>query len=150
MPARFRRTIPCLLGLFALVGAGCGRGPALAEVSGTVRLNGKPMPKALVEFVPDSATGTTGPSSMGFSDERGQYSLTTSGHAAGVVVGTHRVVVIDLISYPTNPGDERGVEKVMGKPRIPDHYRDVFQTPLRKEVKAGVPQTIDLDVTANR
>ena len=40
--------------LLALCGsccaAGCSGGPRLAEVKGTVRLNGKPLPKVMVEF----------------------------------------------------------------------------------------------------
>ena len=127
---------------------GCSSGPRLAEVKGTVRLNGKPMSKVMVEFVPDARTGAR---STGTTDENGQYTLACDDRRPGAIVGPHRVLLHDLAVF----GD-----KVMGrkwetvgtpggppaiKSRIPTSYESATHTPLKKEVKDG-PQSIDLDV----
>ncbi|MGL4551752.1 MAG: hypothetical protein ACRC33_11235, partial [Gemmataceae bacterium] len=62
--------------------AGCGR--PLASVEGTVTLDGRPLPDAEVQFLPDPTQGTTGPPSSAYTDPDGRYATTT-------VVGTHRV-----------------------------------------------------------
>ncbi len=149
MPARSWKTFRCLLGLAVLAGAGCSRGPALAEVSGTVRLKGKPVAKAMEEFLPDPEKGTNGPNSVGYTDEQGRYTLATSGGVPGAVVGSHRVLVRDESIVPE--GGRGAVEnpKLWGKRRWSDRYEDVRQTPLHKEVKPGPPQTIDLEVTGS-
>ena len=49
---------------FALMSAclaGCGGGPKLVKVSGTVTHNGKPYPDALIEFVPDPSNTSITP-----------------------------------------------------------------------------------------
>ncbi len=144
----------CLLRMAILASVtGCSdRGPTeefdFAQVSGTLRLNGQPMDQAKVEFVPDA-----GPSSVGYTDELGQYSLTTNNQTnqaqvPGAVVGNHRVLIRDLKGYPTTPeGKGAGAGIITGERRISDRYGDVLQTPLHEEVKTGAPQTIDLDVT---
>lgn len=147
MSKRTGKMLRCLPGLLVLVVVtSCSRGPTFAEVSGTIRLNGKPMDKAMVEFVPDTEKGATGPNSVGYTDERGQYTLTSYTKAPGAVVGNHRVLIRDVKGYPTTKeGMLAGT--ITGKRRISDRYGDVAQTPLHKEVKGGAPQTIDLDVT---
>lgn len=146
MPIRCCQAL-CLLGLIA---AGCSRDPILADVSGVVRIDGKPMSQAMVEFVPDNGnedSGDTEPSSMAFTDENGRYTLKTYTDLPGAVVGNHRVAIVDLIAYPpTDPTDAKGVERASGKPRVPDSYRDILKTPLRKTITAGAQQTIDIDV----
>src|SRR5947209_11087367 len=86
----------------ALVAAGCGRGPELAEVEGTVTLAGKTLEKVQVEFVPDAG----GPTSVGTTDAAGRYSLVTTAGASGAVVGAHTVVLRDVSVYP---------EKILGR-----------------------------------
>ena len=65
------RMLAGLTVLGALAAAGCHRGPALAEVNGTVKLNGKPLNRVIVEFLPDPDQGTSGPRS--FSDCRSTF-----------------------------------------------------------------------------
>jgi hypothetical protein len=142
------RTLPVLTLFAACCVAGCSGGPKMAEVSGTVRLNGKPMAKVMVEFVPDARTGKR---STGTTDQNGLYTLVCDDQRPGAIVGPHRVLLHDLAIF----GD-----KVMGrkwesvgtpggppaiKSRIPSSYESTTHTPLKKEVKDG-PQTIDLDV----
>jgi hypothetical protein len=130
-----RRLLP---GLIALLGAGCGGGgPTFAEVEGTVRLNGKPIDKVMVEFHPE--IGIEGPRSSGITDAKGHYALTAeTGKARGAVVGKHRVLLRDT-----------GFAPFLGQmtSRTPRVYSTVQYTPLRAEVKPGPRQTIDLDMT---
>src|SRR5688500_4561388 len=101
-PRRTATAFACVLGrggVGGLAGLGGNRGPEFAEVEGTVRLKGKPVDKMVLEFVPDSEKGTTGPNSIGYSDESGRYTLTSHTSMAGAVVGHHRVVVRDRSQF---------------------------------------------------
>ncbi|MGE5192376.1 MAG: hypothetical protein ACM3U2_07715 [Deltaproteobacteria bacterium] len=100
---------PAVAGLVVLVGLCFGiykwlspgvNLPPLAEVSGTVTLDGKPLEKAVVEFRPT----TDGPSpnlnlatSFGITDQDGKYSLTylviDEKRIPGAVIGKHLVVI---------------------------------------------------------
>lgn len=126
--------------------AGCGGGPELTEVSGTVTMNGKSLEKIHVEFWPE---GKDGPRSMGTTNDQGQYTLTTDdGKKKGALVGPHRVVLRDanmMEKFLGRAGDGADMSKAK-KSRIAAHYGDPNKTPLKKEVKPG-PQTIDLEVT---
>ena len=75
--------------------SGCGHRPDLppmAKVSGTVTLDGKPLPHGMVQFVPDGSRGTEGPTGVGRIDEKGRFTITTSG-VKGAVVGHHKIRV---------------------------------------------------------
>jgi hypothetical protein len=76
-----------LLSLVAL--AGCGdSGPARFELSGTVTYDGKPVPAGFIVFIPDDATGNSGPgTTAGIQD--GQYrTLPDKGTIGGPHVAT--------------------------------------------------------------
>jgi len=77
---------------------GCGSGPKLVPVTGVVTLNGKPLGGAVIQFLPDPATGEvytaedlTGP--------EGNYKAQTKGRS-GVVPGKYRVVVTKDMTPP--------------------------------------------------
>jgi hypothetical protein len=139
----------CLL-LFAsvlLTATACNSNPQLAEVSGVVTLNGKPMPEALVEFLPDPAKGTHGPRASGTTDGEGRFRLVRDNEQDGAVVGFHRVLIQDARTFP--PPRNRwtgGKLPVMPPSRISGRYANASDTPLRQEVKVG-PQTITLELT---
>lgn len=122
--------------------SGCAKGPNLADVSGTLKMNGKPLGNVMVEFIPD---GLTGPHSHGTTDEAGHYVLACDDERQGAMVGTNRVVLHDLAVY----GDKvtgRKWENVQSKPsRIANTYAFVNQTPIKKDVKEGV-QVIDIEI----
>ena len=142
------RTLTLLALCGAYCAAGCSSGPRLAEVKGTVRLNGKPLPKVMVEFVPDAPTGAR---STGTTDEHGQYTLVCDDQQPGAIVGPHRVLLHDLAVFGDKVhgrkweqvGTKGGPPEI--KSRIPPRYESASSTPLKKEVKPE-PQTIDLDV----
>src|SRR5262245_49712049 len=136
--------------LFLFTAAGCG-GPRMADVQGTVRLNGQPLPDVEVYFIPDGESGTRGPRSAAVTNAEGRYRLESGDPNPGAVVGHHRVVLVDHRSLPPVP-DERvdaqpGVRRVPQSSRIPPEYTAATTTPLRREVASG-PQTIDLDLPA--
>src|SRR5262245_38818090 len=88
-------------GLAALLLPGCG-GPQVAPVKGRVMFNGKPVKEAQVTFSPVGAEGQkeTGKPGTGFTDENGQFELSTFKNYDGALVGNHNVhVMIDQ----TNP-----------------------------------------------
>ena len=146
LPALWR---PCVL-LFALVfltGTACNSNPQFVEVSGVVKLNGKPMPEALVEFLPDPAQGTHGPRASGTTDGEGRFRLARDDEQDGAVVGFHRVLIQDARTFP--PARNRwsgGKLPVMPPSRISARYANASDTPLRQEVKTGQP-TIILEIT---
>jgi hypothetical protein len=137
-----------LVGIVGL--AGCSGGPKLGEVTGTLRLNGKPLADVMIEFNPDSATGVR---STGTTDENGRYTLLCDDSRPGAMVGRHRVVLHDLAIYGGQfLGRKLEQAGTKGGPtlkpsRIPSKYESTAHTPLQKEVKAE-PQTIDLEVTS--
>src|SRR5262245_36844441 len=93
---RWRYVLLCPL----LCLAACSAGPPFAEVSGVVKLDGVPMPEALVEFLPDPERGTHGPRSSGRTDAEGRFRLVCDDEREGAVVGFHRVLVQDVRTFP--------------------------------------------------
>ena len=85
--------------VLALALAGCGGGPSYktAPVSGRVTVDGKPLAKASVTFVPVAGAGEKGPlpSSVGLTDADGRYSLVfnSDSKTSGAVVGKHKVMI---------------------------------------------------------
>ena len=72
---------------------GCGGGPAdqpdLADVSGTVTLDGKPLANAMVQFSPDGK----GRPSTGTTSSDGSYTLQYTADDSGAKIGGHSVTV---------------------------------------------------------
>jgi hypothetical protein len=142
------RVLPLLALLAAFVMVGCSNRFKLAEVKGKVTLKGKPLPKIMVEFIPDAPAG---PRASGTTDENGLYTLVCDDKRPGAVVGPNRVVLRDITVYgekflgrKLEHAGEKGGPAV--KPsRIPGEYSDINRTPLKKEVKPE-PNTIDLDL----
>ncbi len=132
--------LSCLL---VAVTCGCGGGPKLppmAEVSGQVTLDGKPLPRGTVQFVPDTAGGTSGPPATGNIDSTGHYVLRTAG-VEGAVVGRHLVAVESREEVPSD-----GIS--WAPTLIPETYNNPNASGLKFEVKAGEDNVINLELTA--
>ncbi|TWT89830.1 hypothetical protein Mal64_02100 [Pseudobythopirellula maris] len=128
--------------VLCLAVAGCDSRPySLAPVSGTVTLNGKPVPRTLVKFVPMTVDGKTpGPVSTGRCDGDGHYSLTTLDGGRGAVVGKHRVSIFsDSPAVAPPPDAEPTVEL------FPSQYNVL--TKLRAEVPESGLEDADFEVT---
>lgn len=68
---------------------GCGKDASLAEVTGKVTYDGKPVAHAAVEFRPLG----DGKQSIGYSDEDGNYELQYTLSQIGALIGRHKIVV---------------------------------------------------------
>jgi hypothetical protein len=138
-PIRHGSRSTMLLALLCLVGmlSGCV-GYKVAEVDGTLTIQGKPANKIHIQFVPPSTSGTKLPMSNGDTDEQGKFTMAmVIGNAVqnGAVVGMSRVVLTD--SQYAN-ADGKGVPF-----RLKTEYTMPSSTPLSQEVVEG-KQTIEI------
>src|SRR5947207_14848425 len=85
------------LGFAVILAIGCG-GKTFAPVSGKVILNGKPLPHAHVMFQPVGKPGSieAGEGSAGKTNDKGEFTLTSSTGKKGAMVGTHQVSISAL------------------------------------------------------
>jgi len=132
--------VSCVLPLFV----GCGEKIEVAEVSGTVTVNGKPLDMIHVEFWPDN-----GPRSWGVTDANGKFTLTldTDEPKPGAVPGTHKVMLKDKWPSKDDTQTENGewIDNSKGKlPRIHSKYYDILGSDLSVTVKSGEANTIDI------
>ena len=105
--ARFRWVTPLLL--VAL--AGCGGGPSLVTVTGTLTHKGKPVPNAQINF-----TSVKGRPSQGFTDEEGHFTLEFARGQDGVLPGKH---IVSLRPQPTRPTTRKEQEAAVKGKRPP-------------------------------
>lgn len=128
----------CLL--FAI---GCSSdGPELADVSGTVTVDGKPVPNAVLTFIP-----TGGTTSYGKTNVQGKYKMMFTDTKSGAMVGTHKVE-IDVKRFSKEEVAEMkasGMEASADFVPIPKKYD---KEPLTAEVKRG-GNTIDFALTTD-
>jgi hypothetical protein len=105
------------LSALCLLLASCsGSNHKTAPVSGRVTLNGQPLDNAGIIFQPVTASGEAGPSSGGFTDTDGRYSLKIVGtDTRGAVVGKHKV----MISLAQEDPDD---QRPKGAKRVPARY----------------------------
>lgn len=125
--------------LACLILPGCGGGPDLppvADVSGVVTIDGKPLPRGTIQFVPDESQGTAGATAVGTIDPQGRYTLKTAG-VDGAIVGFHKVGVYAL---EREPEDETAPPPL---PLIPPKYFNPDTSTLTAEVKADQDNVID-------
>lgn len=146
----------CLLGLALVAQSGCGPSlPKTVPVSGTIKLNGKPIEGASVSFIRDSG-GRIG---YGISDAQGQFKISTFGTEDGATLGRHKVVVakVDLqgLSVPkveveqnAEIGEPLLEQKGAWKPKslLPEKYSNPETTDLFVEVSVGM-DPVELNMT---
>ncbi len=134
------RAARLLLGALVVASvAGCGKdSEPPVEVTGTIRLDGKPLVKALVIFSPASAHGPRN-RAVGVTDEKGQYRLTSEGQP-GAAPGDYVVMVTESEYPPELQGRDvppekmaRYVRSLGGRP-LPQRYANPVKTPLRAAV----------------
>lgn len=125
----FAAAIGILAAMSLCLIAGCGEsGPQLGDVSGTVTVDGQPVPGLSVQFEPKGG----GPGSMGGTGSDGKYKIQFRRGTTGAVVGTHvvRVTVAET--------EEEGPTVT-----IPDKYNT--QSELTFDVKPG-ENTFDIQI----
>src|SRR5690242_9739723 len=90
------RVVTCVLFTFGLVSlVGCGGSEKFAPVSGKVTVNGKPLVHANVSFQPLAKPGSieAGEGSTSWTNDKGEFTLSSSTGKAGALVGKHRVSI---------------------------------------------------------
>lgn len=122
----------CIAGFLLVLAAtaGCNRGPKMAPVTGTVRLNGKPLEFGVITFQPP-----TGQPAQGEIQRDGTFTLSTYRANDGAVVGKHKV---RIACYETQrPGTVKGPgEQSLGKLLIPEKYTFFDQSGFTADVSA--------------
>ncbi len=140
---RSRSRVRKAAGAIALaLAAGCAGTPppVIVPVQGVVRLDGKPLNKAAVRFIP---TGPAGPEyiASGVTDEAGRFTLTCKGQP-GAVAGENHVVVTEADLPPRLHAESAQLElaeyfKSIGGRPIPARYANLVDSPLTVTVGEG-------------
>jgi len=141
-----RKSISALAAcLLVLSLGGCGnqeQGPTLVPVSGTISVDGTPIPKAGISFRPDKSKGNSAPYQPGgAANDQGKYELIAAAKQ-GAPPGWYKVVVFP---YSPPPG---GPAPTISIPEFNKKYSNPDTTDLSIEVKADAPPgAYDLELT---
>ena len=121
----------------------------LVPVQGKVTVQGKPLAKAIVVFLPTFSGGGT--HSVGETRADGTYALTTLGQP-GAGPGEYRVIVSYVVGpdgtvadLTSRSGEFVPPEVNNGKELVPPRYSDFSKTELRAAVPASSP-SIDFEL----
>jgi hypothetical protein len=124
-----------LLTFLAGCGGGAGDAPETVAAKGTITVEGQPMAKLSVAFMP-----ANGKPAMGETDDQGNFTLTTNVPGDGAVVGTYKVSVTQIVeATPAMPGMDGYV-----KPGPPP-----FNRKFTDNTKSGLTATVDKDPAKN-
>jgi len=145
------RAISALVASTLLAVAGCGGGPKLYPVTGTITMNGEPLADAAVQFLPNSTDGSALPAE-GMTGPDGKYTLLT-GAESGAAAGTYQVAVtkagdVSSSAFPDDPSmalmapDGAGAKKKKATKGGPIEYTETEPA----EVVSNGPNVIDVDV----
>jgi hypothetical protein len=136
--------LPSILVSLPLLGlAGCGEeavGRPREAISGTVTLDGRPLPDGMIQLIPTSAReGTVG----GAAVKDGKFSIKRQ---EGLAPGEYRVVINsrgESGGAATHPDEAPGLVEPSDTPRdlIPARYNT--DSILKAEIKTGAPNTFD-------
>jgi len=136
-----------VLAVVMLACAGCGqrRSVSVAEVSGTVTMDGKPLELIRVEFWPES-----GVRALGTTDDEGNFRMRLEDESkSGASVGSNRIVLQDTWPMKDDVLSDSGawIDNSKGKKvRISSKYYDVHKTPLTFFVESGKKNVFDIEV----
>jgi hypothetical protein len=142
-------------GGLVLTGAGCG-GSQLVKVRGVVKLDGKPLDGAGVQFLP---IGGHGQQATGVTESDGSFHVDTHAPDDGARPGEYKVVIS---KYQVDPAMQQKVDpqkmyaaaaKIAGKPKqylVPAIYRSPENTPLKWKVPDDNNKTLELTSGAGK
>ncbi|MCA9109532.1 MAG: hypothetical protein KDA52_06275 [Planctomycetaceae bacterium] len=128
------RRLFCIVATCLCLGCGSrGDRPELGTVTGTVYMDDEPLPNVWVMFNPTGG----GRTSLGRTDEEGEYELMYLEGAEGANLGSHQVVIM---TYHEDEIEEMKLNNEPVKEIIPSKYNT--KTTLNADVKEG-SNTID-------
>jgi hypothetical protein len=137
--------------LLPLALLGCDRGPPLPkqyQVTGQVKLDGKPLAAAGIMFLPRGETRGTG--AFGMTDDQGKYTLKTDHGGPGAPEGEYAVTISKVANRDGTPYIPKpDVAEAGERETLPGHYSDSMKTILTANVPAG-GNTIDFDLKSKR
>jgi hypothetical protein len=129
-----------LLACGVLFSSGCGSKYQTAPVSGTVKMNGKPLASASLTYQPMGG----GMASTGLTDANGRYTLTfLYSEDEGAIVTTHRVIIRTARKTNTEDTSNDRADPSARDP-IPRRYND--DTQLTMEVPADGTDSADFEL----
>jgi hypothetical protein len=126
---------------------GCNSKPySVATVSGRVTLDGKPLPKASITFVPMATKENIapGPTATALTDADGRYTLTVDKDTPGAVVGRCRIFVTTRFTDSPPPDRDGGLPMRLPKDKVPEKYNT--RTELTFDVPTGGTDHADFDL----
>ncbi len=152
----FIRTFASLVLVLVCI-TGCGDSysrPKLVKVSGSITLDGQPLPEASIILEPAVAgkeKGSYNRSSNAMTDAEGKFQISTYGENDGLPVGKYKVAVVKQ-TRKNPPGMDpematpEQLAKVVVKDIVPVKYNDMTTSGLEVEVTASgmQPSTIAL------
>ena len=128
--------------VWAALLAGCGKAPPppIIAAEGVVRLNGKPLNKVEVRFIPLIDYGAEYVAT-GITDETGRFKLTCHGQP-GACAGENRVLVVESAIPARLQGEDAQAElakyfRSLGGRPIPAKYGSLTDTPLTADVNTN-------------
>lgn len=145
---------PAVFVLFAL--SGCGGDARVAEVGGTILLDGNPVADASVAFMPSEG----GRPAFGITDAEGKYALSTFETDDGALIGPHAVTVtlVEEAKASDATYDDEGLgsleaemqtsQKARDKWIVPERYADAETSGLNFEVTRGQQNVADFSLTS--
>ena len=136
MTLRVTKKSWCIIAVAILSVSGCSGSnlPPVGQVGGVVTLDGQPLTKGQVEFVPDNSKGTKGRMAVGLIGADGRFKLTSFKPGDGALVGFHKVVII---CEEEMPAFDPKTPPAPPKSLIPIRYTDANTSGLTAEVKSA-------------
>ena len=134
------RIIILALSLMVIVGCNSSE-PELVPVTGTVLLDGKPLPHAEVRYIPILKNSRPETNAIGITDENGSFTMTTNGQP-GAVVAEMRVTVTE------GPLPEGSREPTPEAKRLLDqHNRSLKNRPIPERYRNLVESSLKVTIT---
>jgi hypothetical protein len=126
----------CAVAVAIVTVSGCSGSnlPPVGQVGGVVTLDGQPLTKGHVQFMPDSSKGTKGRMAVGLIGADGRFKLTAFKPGDGALVGFHKVVII---CEEDMPAFDPKVAPPPPKSLIPVRYTDANTSGFTAEVKSA-------------
>ena len=133
--------------LSILLGCGGENIKVAKNVSGLVTLNGKPLAKASVTFVPVATKDNQGPgqTAQGLTDDAGRFKLNIDPETSGSVIGPCRVYITTLIGQPGSDDRDAGGPIVRTQDKLPPKYN--MKTELTFDVPPEGTENANFDLT---